>query len=415
MESAHQPRRAGLARPSLGHVILLAAVAGIVTGLVFPSMGLASGWLSELFLRMVRLLIAPLLVGVLVPAIANAGAARTLGRLGWRSLVVFEVATTAALLVGWTLTAFTRIGVGVGLPMSVVPVVAPTTFRDVVLTAVPTSIVDALARGDVLQIVVFCLIFGAGALAVGPRARPVVEMAESLAAVAFRCTAYVMWVAPLAVWAALASTVATHGTRLLQGLGLFVGLTWLASGVFLAGLALVLLACRVPLVPFVRHLRTPFIVGLATSSSAAALPQTLVALERFGVAPRVRDFVTPLSLTLHMNGAALYLGLATLFVAQAAGTPLPWSTQLMMLLTLKVVSKGSTGIPRATVVLLAAVSDRFGLPPSGVALLLGVDALVDPIRTAVNVTSHFAAPVLVQRWEARGAAPAGDRAGVHAS
>lgn len=391
--------RARLPRPRLGSVMLLAAIGGVMTGVLLPSFALQIGWLSDVFLRLVRMLIAPLLFGVLVPAIGNAAAAGQVGRLGWYSLVVFEIATTVALLLGWAVAIVSGIGTGIHLPADSTPAAPPTSIQEVVLNVVPVSIVDAMARGDVLQIVVFCLLFGLAALAVGARARPVIDLAESIAVITLRCTALVMWLAPLAVFAALAATVAAHGARLLQGLGQFVVAAWIAEIAFLVLLAAALAASRIPVARFATYVREPFLIGLATSSSAAALPQTFIGLERFGVPERVRSFVTPLSLTLHMNGAAVYLGLATMFVAQAAGASLSWSSQLVMLLTLKVASKGATGIPRATVVILAAVSEQFGLPASGVTLLLGVDALVDPIRTAVNVTSHCAAPVLVQQWE----------------
>lgn len=395
---------------TLGSAILVAAVAGIAVGWSVPEVALKLGWLSDVFLRLVRMLLAPLLFGVLVPAIGNASAAREVGRLGWRALVVFEVATTLALLIGWCIAIALGVGVGVGLPAATTATtVPPMSLLDVVLNAVPTSIVDAMARGDVLQIVTFCLIFGFASLAAGARARPLIELAESVAAIAFRCTDLIMWLAPAAVFGALATTVAANGPRLLQGLGHFVLSAWLAEIAFLLALLIVIAACRVSVPRFIALAREPFLIGLATSSSAAALPQTLAGLERFGVSDAVRGFVTPLSLTLHMNGAALYFGLATIFVAQAAGRPLPLATQVMMLVTLKIASKGVTGIPRATVVILAAVCEQFGLPASGVTLLLGVDALVDPIRTAVNVTSHCAGPVLVERWA--GQAPSASRPG----
>ena len=396
------PSRTVLARVSLGGAIAFAAVAGLVVGWAFPTTALELAWISDLFLRLVRMLLAPLLFGVLVPAIANASAPRELARLGWRAVVVFEVATTAALLLGWGMALALGVGAGVALPVA--PAAAsPAAFslKDVVLNAVPTSVIDAMARGDVLQIVTFCLLFGAAALSAGPAARALVAFAEAVAAVAFRCTAWIMWLAPAAVFSALAATVAANGARLLQGLGGLVLSAWLAEATFLVLLAVVLALCRVPLRRFVAWVKEPFLIGMATSSSAAALPQTLAGLERFGVSAEVRGFVTPLSLTLHMNGAAVYFGVATIFLARAAGQPLPFATQVMMLLTLKIASKGVTGIPRATVVILAAVCEQFGLPGSGVTLLLGVDALIDPIRTAVNVASHCAGPVLVQAWTQR--------------
>ncbi|MBA2353096.1 MAG: dicarboxylate/amino acid:cation symporter [Acidobacteria bacterium] len=397
--TASRSRLSRIAEVSLARWMLLAAVGGLVIGWYAPSLAMRLGWISEVFLRLIRMLVAPLLFGVLVPAIGRAGASRDVGRLGWKSLVVFELATTVALLIGWAAGTLLQPGRGLGLPANLAALPPPTSVSAVLVNAVPTSIFDAMARGDLLQIVVFCLLFGVAALSAGPRAGPVLDFADAVAAITFRCTHYVMWLAPAAVLAALATTVATNGPHALSGLTRVVGAAWLAELAFLAALGVVLAATGVPLRRFVAHVRTPFLVGFATSSSAAALPQALAGMERLGVSRRVLGFVAPLSLTLHMNGSAVYLGVATMFVAQAAQMPLPWPTQLLILLMLKLTSKGVTGIPRATVVILAALFEQFGLPLAGVTILIGVDALIDPIRTSVNVISHCAAPALVARWE----------------
>jgi proton glutamate symport protein len=378
--------------------MLAAAVLGVAIGWFAPGLAARIGWMADVFLRLVRMLVAPLLFGVLVPAIANAGYAHRVGRLGWRSLVVFEVGTTLALLIGWGVGALLQPGAGIVLPTATAG--TPTLqVRDLFVNAVPTSIVDATARGDVLQIVVFCLVFGVAALTVGAPARPVVALAESVAAVTFRCTHYVMWLAPPAVCAALAVTVASNGSQALAGLTRLVGAAWAAEIATLLLMVVAIAWAGVPLRRFLSCSREPFVIGFATASSAAALPQVLEGLRRLGVSPHVLGFVAPLSMTLHMNGSATYMGVAMLFIAQAAGVPLPLSTQILLLITLKLAGKGVTGVPRATVIILAAISDRFGLPAAGVAMLLGIDALVDPIRTAVNVTSHCVSPALVARWE----------------
>jgi proton glutamate symport protein len=385
-------------RPSLGQVMFAAALLGVAIGWCAPDVGARLGWVADVFLRLVRMLGAPLLFGVLVPAIANAGHAQQVGRLGWRSLVVFEVGTTIALLIGWGVGALVQPGAGIALHATTA---SPSSLpvRDLFVNAVPTSIVDAMARGDVLQIVVFCLVFGVAALAVGELARPVVVLAESVAAITFRCTRYVMWLAPPAVCAALAVTVASSGSPALAGLTQFVGAVWAAEIATILVMALVVVWTGVPWRRFASCAREPFVIGFATASSAAALPQVLDGLRRLGVSPSVVGFVAPLSMTLHMNGSAAYMGVAMLFVVQAAGLPLPLSTQVLLLITLKLAGKGVTGVPRATVIILAAISDGFGLPAAGVAMLLGIDALIDPIRTAANVTSHCVSPALVGRWE----------------
>jgi len=378
--------------------MLAAALAGVGIGWFAPGVALHLGWIADVFLRLIRMLVAPLLFGVLIPAIANAGHPRDVGRIGWRSLVVFEAATTSALLIGWAVGLLVQPGGGIALHATGATPPA-LQMRDLFVNVVPTSIVDAMARGDVLQIVVFCLVFGVAALAVGPAARPVVALAESIATITFRCTHYVMWLAPAAVCAALAVTVASNGGGALLGLTRMVGAAWAAQIATLLVMGTALLASRAPLLRFVACVREPFLIGFATTSSAAALPQVLSGLERFGVSSRVAGFVAPLSMSLNTCGAAAYMGVAMLFVAQASHMALPLATQVLLLLTLKVAGKGVTGVPRATVIILAAISERFGLPAAGVAMLLGIDALIDPIRTAVNVTSHGVAPVLVGRWE----------------
>ena len=375
--------------------------AGVCLGLATPEWADRIEFLSTLFLRLIRSIIAPVLVGVLIRAIAGAGSMGALGRLGWKSAVCFEVATTVALVMGWFAVLLT--GAGEGLSLATEPAVepqGPASLAGALENAVPTSIVDALARGDVLQVVVFCFLFGIACLSVGKRARPVVEFADALAEVAFRYTDYVMYLAPVAVFSAAANMVAGGGSAALGGLAEFTAVAWAVQGAFLlvilgGGLAL----CGIPLREFARYAREPFLVGFATTSSAAALPQTLENLQKFGVPRRILGVVAPLSLSLNLNGSTIHLAMGTLFVAHAAGVELSWERQAIILLTLKLTSKGVAGVPRANFVILAAVFEGHGLPMEGLGVLLGIDALIDPIRTSVNVASHCAAPAVVARWE----------------
>jgi proton glutamate symport protein len=273
-------------------------------------------------------------------------------------------------------------------------------FRDVLVQAFPTSIVDAMARGDVLQIVVFCFLFGVACLSVGEKARPVLALADAVVTIAFRFTHLIMYLAPAAVFAAMAGTVASGGVDVLVGLVRLFAVAWGAELLFLfAVFGGSLVAFRVPLRRFVHFAREPFLIAFATTSSAAALPQTLENMERFGVPNRILGVVAPLSISLNLCGSTLFLGLATLFVAQAANVPLSFDQQVLILLTLKLTSKGVAGIPRANFVVLTALFTSFGLPLEGLGLLLGIDALIDPIRTSVNVVGHCAAPAVVARWE----------------
>ncbi len=380
--------------------MLFAAGGGVIFGLVAPEFAVQLKFISDIFLRLIRAIIAPVLFGVLVRAVGGVGGMKDLGRLGWKSLVFFEVATTLALLLGWFTAAIFRPGDHVALAAQAAPVVSKMTFTDVLVNAFPTSIVDAMARGDVLQIVVFCFLFGAACLAVGERAKPVLVLADAVVAVAFRFTQIIMYLAPAAVFSAMAGTVATSGVGVLLGLARLFGTAWGAELLFLAvvfGGSLV--ASGVPMRRFVHFVREPFLIAFSTTSSAAALPQTLENMERFGVPNRILGVVAPLSLSLNLCGSTLFLGLATLFVAQAANVPLSFDQQLLILLTLKLTSKGVAGIPRANFVVLTALFQSFGLPLEGLGLLLGIDALIDPIRTSVNVVGHCTAPAVVARWE----------------
>lgn len=380
--------------------MLFAAGGGVIFGLVAPEFAVQLKFISDIFLRLIRAIIAPVLFGVLVRAVGGVGGMKDLGRLGWKSLVFFEVATTLALLLGWFTAAIFRPGDNVALAAQAAPVVSKMTFTDVLVNAFPTSIVDAMARGDVLQIVVFCFLFGVACLAVGERAKPVLVLADAVVAVAFRFTQIIMYLAPAAVFSAMAGTVATSGVGVLLGLVRLFGTAWGAELLFLAAVfGGSLVASGVPMRRFVHFVREPFLIAFSTTSSAAALPQTLENMERFGVPNRILGVVAPLSLSLNLCGSTLFLGLATLFVAQAANVPLSFDQQLLILLTLKLTSKGVAGIPRANFVVLTALFQSFGLPLEGLGLLLGIDALIDPIRTSVNVVGHCAAPAVVARWE----------------
>ena len=300
-------------KPSLASWILLSMVAGVGAGLLSPAFAESIEFFSTIFLRLIRSIIAPVLVGVLIRAIAGAGSLGALGRVGWKSAICFEVATTIALLLGWFTVLLARPGDGLTLQSASETIQpASTGLAGVLETAVPTSIVDALARGDVLQIVVFCFLFGIACLSVGKKARPVVAFAEALAEVAFRYTDYVMWLAPVAVFSAAANAVAGGGSETLEGLAAFAVAAWFAQGIFL-GLVLLggLVLCGVPLGRFANCAREPFLIGFATTSSAAALPQTLENLQRFGVPRRILGVVAPLSLSLNLNGSTIHLAMAT--------------------------------------------------------------------------------------------------------
>lgn len=375
--------------------MLAGLAAGTVFGWAAPAWAEPLGLVSDIFLRMIRSVIAPLLAGVLVSSMARAGDLRGLGWLGLRAVIYFQVTTTAALLLGAGIVVWGQPGAGVGLAAgsgATQPVALGSLFEQ----AFPASIIDAMARGDVVQMLIFLLLMGAAANACGPRAEPVVRFCESLAAVAFRYTHLVMYAAPLAVFAAMSSTMARGGFKALAGLGRFVVLAYVAQSAFaVVVLGGSLLWAQAPWRKFFAAAREPFLVAFATTSSAAALPQALENLETYGVSRRVLGFVLPLSLSLNLCGSTIHLAMATYFVAQAAGIQLTWERQAAILLTLMVTCKGVAGIPRANFIILTALFASFGLPAEGLALLLGVDAVIDMIRTGVNILCHLVAPVVL--------------------
>ncbi|MBL8173954.1 MAG: dicarboxylate/amino acid:cation symporter [Bryobacterales bacterium] len=389
-----------LFRISLAWWILIAGAAGIVFGFAAPQWAKECVVLSNIFLRLIQSIIAPVLFGVLVRALGEAGELRSLGRLGWKSMVLFEVTTTIALLLGWCAVAIFEPGRGIALQVNAPPQAAQAAFATAIESVFPASIIDAMARGNVLQIVVFCLLFGLAVNTAGSRGRPVLAFANALAEAAFAYTRYVMYLAPFAVAAAMAATVAGSGTGALQGLARFVALAYAAQLLFLiVVLGGLLTLARVPLRAFAAAAREPFLVAFATTSSAAALPATLEHMERFGVPKRVLGFAAPLSLSLNLTGSTIHLAMCTLFVAQAAAMELSWGQQLALLATLKITSKGVAGIPRANFVILAGLFASHGLPAEGLTMLLGIDAIIDMMRTSVNVVGHCAAGPILAAWE----------------
>jgi len=271
---------------------------------------------------------------------------------------------------------------------------------DLVLHLAPTSVVDAMARGDVLQIVVFSTFFGVGLAALGERGAGLVSLLDSVAQVMFKVTGYVMRFAPVGVFGAMAGTIGGHGLSVLASLGALVGTLY--AGLFLFVVIVVgaaTLLVRVPTFAFLRAAREPFLIAFSTASSEAALPKAIEAMEEFGVPKRIASFVLPTGYSFNLDGSTLYLSAAAIFVAQAAGVELSIGQQITMMLTLMVTSKGVAGVPRASLVILAATLSAFHLPLEGVALLLGVDQVLDMARTGVNVLGNCLASVVVARWE----------------
>ena len=383
--------------------MILALTGGALFGWLAPEWAQQLAVVSNVFLQLIKSIIAPVLFAVLVRAVASGGTFQELGRVGWRAIVYFEVVSSLALLIGWFAVLWAQPGVGIALPVSTAKTV-PLTMARLIENIFPASIMDAMARGDVLQIVVFSILFGLACNAAGHQALPVVRFADALSEIAFRYTRYVMYVAPAGVFAAMALTVANSGQAALAGLARFVALAWVAQAFFLVVvLGGALWIARVPIGRFASYAREPFLVAFATTSSAAALPRTLEKMAEYGVPQRVLGIVAPLSLSFNLSGSCVHLAMCTLFVAQAAGIQMSFPEQAIVLLTLKLTSKGVAGIPRANFVILSGLFATFGLPAAGLTMLLGVDALIDMIRTSVNVVGHCAACPIIDRWSSYGA------------
>ena len=391
-----------LKRISLTSWILTALVAGIVFGAILPGPARQLGILGTIFLRLIKSIIAPLLFGTLVSGIAGTGNVKTMGRIGGKAILYFEVVTTIALFVGLGAVNLVQPGVGVQLQKGTGAGVASSnaSLPQILEHTFPTSIIDSMAKGEVLQIVVFAFIFGAACATVGLKARPVVEFCESLAEVMFRYTNYVMLFAPFGVFGAMAATVGERGLAVLANLGKLVLTLYGAQAFFVVvvfGGVITLL--RIPLARFIKYVREPFLLAFSTASSESALPIALENMERFGVPKHIVAFVLPTGYSFNLDGSTLYLSLAAMFVAQAAGVHVPFPTQLVMLLTLMLTSKGVAGVPRASLVILAGTLATFNLPVEGVAVILGVDTLMDMARTSVNLLGNCLATAVVARWE----------------
>ena len=383
--------------------IMIGMVAGIALGVFAPAVAVNLAPISNVFLRLIKSIIAPLLFGTLVYGIAGSGDVKQMGRIGVKAILYFEIVTTIALFLGLGAVNLTRPGDGLKIEKTSMEGVVPqakTTVGSVIEHVFPTSVIDAMARGDVLQLVVFSFIFGAACAAIGEKAKPVVKFAESLAEVMFRYTNYVMYMAPLGVGAAIAVTIGSKGFGVLYNLGKLVLTMYGALVVFVVFvLGTVMLIARIPIRPFFNAVREPFILAFSTASSEAALPRALENMEAFGVPKHIVSFVLPTGYSFNLDGSTLYLALASVFVAQAAGIELSLGTQLLMMLTLMLTSKGVAAVPRASLVILSGTLATFGLPIEGVAVILGVDAFMDMARTSVNVLGNCLASAVVARWE----------------
>ena len=411
------PPRSGLRRVSLTQWILVSMVVGILLGWLFPESARAAhhDWaatdlsvLSNVFLRMIKSLIVPLLFGTLVVGIAGHGDdMKRVGKLALRSIIYFEVITTLALAVGLLTVNLVQPGRGVDVGAASAKegtqlASTQTTLSSVLEHTVPQSFFDAASRNEVLQIVFFSIIFAVALSQVRQESAKtfMLSACESLSEVMFKFTGIVMKFAPIGIGAAIAVTVSKSGLGVLRNLGILVLSLYGALVAFvLLVLVPVMIAARVPIGRFLRAVREPWLIAFTTASSEAALPLAMERMEALGVPRRIVAFVLPTGYSFNLDGSTLYLALASVFAAQAAGIDMPISTQLYMMLTLMLTSKGVAAVPRAALVILSGALTQFNLPLQAVAVILGVDALMDMARTSINLFGNCLATVVMARWE----------------
>ncbi|MFT3868326.1 MAG: cation:dicarboxylase symporter family transporter [Nibricoccus sp.] len=364
----------------------------------------------DIFLHLIKAMIAPLIFGSVVQGIAGTGDLKRVGRIGVKAILYFEIVTTAALAIGLLMVNVVKPGAGIvlqGVEVGALGSAAqtkPLTLVQTLLHVFPTSVIDAMARGDVLQIVSFSVLFALAVIAAGEAGRPMLNWCESLTQVMFKFAGIVMLAAPLGVGAAVAVTVGHQGLGVLVNLGKLVFTLYAALAVFvIVVLGLVIRIARVPLRPFVRAMREPFTIAFATANSESALPKAFALMEKFGVPRGIVGFVLPAGYTFNLDGSTLHLAVASVFVAQAAeatsGLHFGIGQQILLMLTLMVTSKGVAAVPRASLIVLLAALSSFGLPLEGAAVIFAVDELLDMARTSVNVLGNCLASVVVARWE----------------
>ena len=393
-----------VAERSLTAWILVGMAAGVEFGHDWPARAVQLQVLGTIFLRLIRVIIAPLLFGTLVVGIAGHADLKKVGRMGLKALVYFEIVSTLALIIGFVAINVSHAGEGIRMPASATAQTqnaAPRTASELIVNIFPENIAKSVAEGEVLQVVVFSVLFGL-ALAMVPeeKRRPLLRFAESLSETMFKFTNLVMLVAPIGVFGAIAYTVGHMGLGILLSLLRLLGTMYAALGVFILLVLLpIALLVRVPILPFLKAIAQPVTIAFATASSEAALPRAMENMESFGVPRETVAFVLPTGYSFNLDGSSLYQSLALIFVAQAAGIHLTVSQQVVMLFTLLISSKGVAGVARASLVIVLATATSFHLPLEPVFLLFGIDQLMDMARTGVNVMGNCLATVVISRWE----------------
>ncbi|GAC1399241.1 MAG: cation:dicarboxylase symporter family transporter [Pyrinomonadaceae bacterium] len=403
---------------SLTTQIFIGLFVGALIGYISHQYNLGWGnkifFLRDIFLNLVKSIIAPLIFSTVVVGIAGGGDLKKVGRMGVKSLFYFEVVTTLALVIGLAVVNFIKPGVGVVLntatntgAIDAIKQNHPKTLIETIVHIFPSSVIDAMAKGDVLQIVAFSVLFALAVAAMKEKGAPILRGCESLSQIMFKFTGYVMLFAPFGVGAAMAHTIDEQGLGVLVNLGKLIGGLYLALLIFVVVVLLpVALIARVPIRQFIKAVREPFVIAFATTSSESALPQAMTAMERLGVPKRIVGFVMPTGYSFNLDGSTLYLAMASVFVAQAAeattGVHIGIGQQITIMLALMITSKGVAAVPRASLVILLATLNSFlpdNLGAIGVAVIFGVDELMDMARTSINLLGNCLATVVIARWE----------------
>lgn len=391
-------------KKSLSIWIFIGMLVGAQLGIDYPEFSRSLHLVSDIFLRLIKSIIAPLLFGTLVYGIAGHANLRQVGRMGWKSLLYFEVLTSFALVIGLVCINISKAGSGIKAPATMtekVAVAIKPTVNDVILHIFPENIAKSIADGQILQVVIFSIIFGIGLAMLPEKTRkPLIDFTHSLAETMFKFTGIVMYLAPFAVTAAIAYTVAHLGLGIVGNLLSLLATLYIALMIFVLLILLpVALIAGIPILQFLAAIAEPVSIAFATSSSEAALPKAMLAIERFGVPQHIVSFVMPAGYSFNQDGSTLYLSLATIFIAQAAGMNFSFAEEVSMILVLTLSSKGIAGVPRAPFAILAGMTASFGLPTWPIFILFGIDALMDMGRSAVNVLGNCLATVVIARTE----------------
>jgi len=394
----------------LSILIFASLIMGIIVGWAAPDFAIQMHPLATIFLRMVKMIIAPLLFATLVVGIAGHGDPKSLGRIGVKTIIYFEIVTTIALFLGLGIANILDPGSGINISSSnieqlneiaqISSATQHSTYSDFFINLFPTSIFQSMADGNLLQIVIFSIFFAIAICAIGKKAKPVMDILQSIAAIMFKFTEYVMYFAPIGIFGAISYTIGSNGIIILKNYAKIIFSLYFA--LFLFVFLIVFVACkivRISLLDFLRAIADPAFLAFTTASSEAALPKAMTIMEKFGVPKSIVGFVMPTGYTFNLDGSTLYLAMAVIFATQLVGINLSVEQQLVIMFALMLTSKGMAGMPRVALVVLAGTLASFNIPIIGVALLLGIDQILDMGRTTVNLIGNCVATVIIAKWE----------------